>query len=318
MEQKEYDQLAKLALSHYTGSFPSVTFYAKETSTVYKIVDSDGEEYALKLYEEESGEEIDSQIEVFLLEEIKRRSSIPVAQVIDNQAGEKITYIKDSHSSSTRRAILTRWLKGQDFKEVESEEEFVKLGKLVGELHIILKGVHLPSGLIPKKWDTVFYFRNEGPNYRKKSTRNLVNEEFREVMDLAIPKLNHELSRIYLQEEAHLLHGDLNPWNIKSNEGKLSLLDFEDAIHGPSIQELAIMLYYYRDHPTFPFELVKSCISEGYRNIHPIGELIDKDIEILMTARLVNFLNYVLLLDEDYREFIDKGVSRLRLFLKAI
>ena len=316
MEQKEYDHLAKLALSRYKGSFPSMTFYTKETSTIFKVVDSHKKEYALKIYDEEANHEADTQIEVFLLEEINRKSSLSVAQIIANQAGEKITHIKDSHSGSTRRVILTRWLAGTDFKENESEQAFVELGKLTGELHLILKELSLPVDLIPKKWDQVFYFRKEEATYREESHRNKVSESFSELMDFAIPWLEKELKRMYHLEEPQLLHGDLNPWNVKSVEGKLSILDFEDAIWGPRIHELAIMLYYYRNHPRFPLEVVKNCITDGYREVNPIGELVDRDIEILMTARLVNFLNHVLLLDGDYQKFIDQGLSRLRMFLR--
>ena len=41
------------------------------------------------------------------------------------------------------------------------------------------------------------------------------------------------------------------------------------------------------------------------------------DIETLMMARKVNFLNYVLTLEEDYTEFIQKGLTELSEYQQA-
>ncbi|WP_226294073.1 phosphotransferase enzyme family protein [Aquimarina algicola] len=317
MEQKELDQLARLALHQYERTFSSINFFAKETSTIYKVVDSHQQEYALKIYEEASSNEDDNQIEILILDAIKEKGTIQAPEIITNRLGEKLTYYQDAVFTNPRRISVTKWLKGEDLNDNESELAFINLGKLMGELHLILKNIKLPEGITPKKWDKVLYFRDEEPNYKKKKNSKKVDEEFIDVIEHAIPILDTELKRIYIQEPPQLLHGDINPWNIKLEKEKLSILDFEDAIYGPRIHELAIMLYYYKEDKRFSYKLVKDRVLEGYLQVNPIKEYKDSDIEILMLARLANFLNYVLILEGDFEEFIKKGKSKLKSFIEA-
>ncbi len=316
MTHTQLDTIARRALEHYNKKFVAVEFFAKETSTIYKAIDAKSRAYALKIYDEASSNSDDNIIEVLILEAIANSGSIPVAELIENRGGEKVTLVTDPRSKATRRAVLSRWLGGVDWKGNESEAGFIRLGALTAELHRILSEIAIPGQVRPKKWDQVFYFRDEKPVYKEAQHREKAGPEFEALMDAAVPVLDEHLQRIYGQEPPQLLHGDLNPWNIKTDDGTLSILDFEDSIYGPRVHDLAILLYYYRDDPEHCYERVKGWILEGYARISPAGELRDGDFEILFTARLANFLNHVLTLDEDYREFIESGLSRLRAFLQ--
>ncbi len=316
MTHTQLDTIARRALEHYNKKFDAVEFFTKETSTIYRAIDAESRAYALKIYDEASSNSDDNLIEVLILEAIAKSGSIPVAELIENRGGETVTLVTDHRSKTTRRAVLSRWLGGADFKGNESEAGFIKLGALTAELHRIMSGIAIPGQLRPKKWNQVFYFRDEKPVYKEAKYREKAGPEFEAVMDAAVPVLNEHLQRIYGHEPPQLLHGDLNPWNVKIDDETLSILDFEDSIDGPRIHDLAILLYYYREDPNHSYERVKGWVLEGYARINPTGELRDDDFEILFTARLANFLNHVLTLDEDYREFIDNGLSRLRSFLQ--
>lgn len=317
MKQKEQDRIAQTALKEYNGKFTSIKFFAKETSTVYKLANSESKEFALKIYDEASGNIDDNLIETLLLQKIQEKGSIKVAELIKNKKGKPVTLFKDSSSNKTYRVSLSKWLKGIDFKSNESEERFYKLGQLVAELHLITKQIIVPESLKPKKWDEVFYFRDEKAIYHNPKYKNLVSSEFKELMDTAIPLFNNRLKKIYKAEKPQLLHGDLNPWNVKINDNKLSILDFEDAILGQPVQELAILLFYYKQDKIFSYEYVKKWVLEGYISVRNTPNFSDKDIEFFQMARSVNFLNYVLTLKGDYKKFIEDGLAKLKVFLKS-
>ncbi len=315
MPQQDLDKIAQLALNSYKGNFPSITFFAKETSTIYKIVDTASQEFALKIYDGNSNNLTDNLLEVLILEAIQAKGSISIAELIYNKDGQPFTIYKDMALNTTYRMALSKWLKGVDFNDNESKERFIQLGKLVAELHLITKNIVIPNNLPPKKWDEVFYFRDEKAVYHEAKYQQLVSSEFKELMDTAIPLLNQKLQEIYHVDTPQLLHGDLNPWNIKIHNNELSILDFEDAILGQPVQDLAILLYYYQDNKNFSYDFVKDCVLEGYTSICAVQNFTEHNLEVLSMARRVNFLNYVLTLEGDYQQFIKEGLSKLKAFL---
>lgn len=315
MNKKELKRLASAALTSYAGDFPGISFFTQETSTVFKVRDSDSKEFALKIYDPASSNIEDNEIETLLLQAIRGKSSFAVAKVIKNKEGNGTTIYTDPASGVSYRIVLSTWLAGTDFKAVANEALFYDLGRTLAELHSLTQTIILPMHLKPKQWDEVFYFRDEKAVYQESQYDQIVSSEFRKLMDSAIPLLNQQLRGLYAAGKAQLLHGDLNPWNVKVQDGKLAILDFEDAILGQPIQDLAILLYYFKADGEFPYHKVKDWVTQGYQSIQKIDHLNDYTIDFLIMARKVNFLNYVLTLEGDYQAFIEKGLAALRAFL---
>ncbi len=317
VNKETLQKTAVAVLQQYPQHYPTVTFFAQETSVVFKVINDKGEAFALKIYDDTSSQPEDNQIEILMISAIRRYGKIAVAEIVNNLRGQPITMYADPFMGATYRIVLSKWLPGADFKGQESEALFVSLGQSVADLHQATRQIDLPKEVQAKVWNQVFYFRDEAPVYRQPKYQSQTTEEFKDLMDEAIEYLNPRLSQIYVQGESQLLHGDLNPWNIKVNNGQFSILDFEDAIFGPPIQDLAILLYYYQEHDHFPFESVKDWILQGYSNGKTIVGWNDHAIESLMMARQVNFLNYVLTLEGDYHSYLETGLSRLKAFLRA-
>jgi len=314
VKQRKLDHIAQSAIKFYEGIFPSVTFFAKETSTIYKTINSKGQEFALKIYDEASSNLDDNLIEVLMLDAIQEKSNITIASIIKNKKEQHFTLVPDDSSSRIYRIVLSKWIEGIDFKNKESKERFFDLGKLVGEMHLATENIELPKNLIPKKWNQVYYFRDETPVYHHPKFNHLVSSEFKTLMDSLVPFLNPLLKEIYQSSKSILLHGDLNPWNIKTHKNQFSILDFEDAILGPPIHELAILLFYYRKGENFPYTMVKDALFTGYRSVRDLPLISDLDLEMLFMARKVNFLNHVLTLEGDYKKYLQEGTMELKEF----
>ena len=305
------------ALQQYPQDYPSVTFFAQETSVVFKVINSLGEAFALKIYDDASSQMADNQIEILMINTIKSYGTIAVSEIVHNLSEQPITLFTDSSTGTTYRIVLSKWLLGTAFEGQASEELFLALGQAVADLHQATRQIDLPKEVQPKVWNQVFYFRDEEAVYRKPQYQSQTTSEFKDMMDEAVECLNRKLSQIYAQGVPQLLHGDLNPWNIKVHHGQFSILDFEDAIFGPPIQDLAILLYYYKEHEHFSFESVKEWVLQGYTGRYTGADWDHEAIESLIMARQVNFLNYVLTLDGDYQSYLDAGIERLKTFLQA-
>ncbi len=307
--------ITEAILDRYPVKVSSLAFFAHETSILYKVADDKGEEFALKIYDDQSSQVEDNRIEVLMIEAIRQHGIISVAEILHNQQGQSISIYTDPSTGRRYRIVLSKWLSGTDFQDNESKELFIALGRAVADLHEATVSVSLPKDLQPKRWDQVFYFRDEKAVYQEARYFDQTTPEFKEVMDRAVDQLNTKLSHLWAIGEPQLLHGDLNPWNIKVHADQFTILDFEDAIFGPPLQDLAILLYYYQAHASFSYESVKNWIFEGYTSKKTIAGWDDQHIEWLIMARKVNFLNYVLTLEGDYQAYIEKGLALLKSFL---
>jgi Ser/Thr protein kinase RdoA (MazF antagonist) len=170
---------------------------------------------------------------------------------------------------------------------------------------------------LQKVWDKVFYYKGEEAVYKKEEYQKFLSKEYHEEMDKIIPFLNKELSSYYEKYTDHIqfIHADLNPWNVKLYGSELRLLDFEEAMLGLPIHDFAIMLYYYDYDEAFDFELVKKLYFQGYERVRNLPVFTDYDLDLLMTSRRVNFLNYILQISEDPKSFIETSIPRVKDFI---
>ena len=81
---------------------------------------------------------------------------------------------------------------------------------------------------------------------------------------------------------------------------------------------IAIILFYYRYSEKFSYESVKKELLEGYGTIREVPDFSAFDLELLMTARTVNFLNYALLVYVDPKtDYFEKALPRVKKFMDA-
>ncbi len=307
-------ELAETILKEYDLAVDKIAFYAQETSVIYKVTDKGEREYALKIFDNASSNIEDNMIEVFIYDAIQKDASFPFIEILPNKRNESITEHYDSEGLKSWRCFLTSWLESKDLKGRETAERFVDLGKIVGELHRILGQATMPESLKPKKWDQVFYFREEQILYTREEFRHLFSLTEIEILNQTIHFLDGKLKDLYSVEGPQLLHGDINPWNVRIVGKQLSILDFEDAIYGPRIQDLAILFYYYLDHPEYQFKDIQSWIIAGYNSTGMAIQIDDADFDMLYAARRINLMNFALGQGEEHSAFIKGSIERIKAF----
>ena len=95
MNKEALQKIAIAVLQQYSQYYPSVTFFAQETSVVFKVISDDGEAFALKIYDDTSSQTEDNQIEILMMSAIRRYGTIAVAEIVKNLQGEPITIYAD-------------------------------------------------------------------------------------------------------------------------------------------------------------------------------------------------------------------------------
>jgi Ser/Thr protein kinase RdoA (MazF antagonist) len=181
-------------------------------------------------------------------------------------------------------------------------------------LHNHAEALDLPLEIRPKRWDRVFYYPDEPIVYDNREYNHLFTPRRVAVMERVIEMASSLLDRLYADTASvMLIHGDMHFWNVNVYRDKLYLFDFEDTMLGYPLQDVAITLSYGRDREIYP-EL-RASFETGYRSVRrwPVDSW--ADVETLIAARSVNFINYVARIEPDPAEYVSERCARLERFL---
>jgi Ser/Thr protein kinase RdoA (MazF antagonist) len=287
----------------------SIEFLTEETNTYFKVTTEDDIPYALKIYHEGSSTYEDNKAEIYFINRLK---GVHTPHAALNKSGEGITLVENEKEDSPIRMALYSWLDGTDHYGKESPETFRKLGRQAALIHQQTACWELPKEIKIKKWDKVFYYTGEEAVYMKDDYRHIVDEKDCAMLDKLVPILDQKLSVFYSRQNPQLLHGDLNPWNVKFKNGEIRIFDFEDSLLGYPVHELSIILYFYRHAEGLNYEELKNALLEGYQSIDPKAEFSNAALELLILARELTFMNYSLLFDDEPKTYATICLNRIK------
>lgn len=310
-------KVVELALKHYELSIKEFHFYDIATNVLFKLHGEDGVMYLMKIFSEESSSYEDNLCEVFMIDQVKENSNLIVPEVIHTAEGKGVIRVDSKYTETAKRVIVYKWIDGVELDANETMERFKKLGEITAQLHDATMKVKVPEEVTPKKFDKVYYFKDEKAVYKEQQYQKFISKEYHEVMDFMVPYVDEKLSALFQKPGMQLIHGDINPWNVLCNGDDVQVIDFEDASYGYPVQDIAIMLFYYRYDENFDFDEVRKTYLEGYSKVRDLPEFTDFDLEIIMIARRLNFMNYILLISEDPKEYIKTNVKRVQDFMRT-
>jgi Ser/Thr protein kinase RdoA (MazF antagonist) len=163
-------------------------------------------------------------------------------------------------------------------------------------------------------WDRVFYWPEEFDPivYHLPVHAHHFTGGRRHILDRAIAAVEGAFARLD-PGEAQVVHGDLHPWNVHVARSRMIAFDFEDVSWAHRVQDIAITLFYKRDHSQY--DELRSAFEEGYRATAPWPVGYEGELEHFMAARTLSFVNFVLNLREDPTDFLERALQRLEGFL---
>lgn len=327
---KKYDELTahgkklrlrkiiEIGLQSYELDIKSFRFFEEATNMLYKLVDVNGTNYMLKVFDDVNSTLEDNWVEVFMIDACRDLASVPVPNVLAAKNGDEIISITSKYSEEAKRMIIYQWVDGHEFDEHETDEGFIALGNSMAVLHEATEKLSVPEHIKPKVFNKVYYFKDEKAVYKEDQYQKFLSPEYHEMMDKLVPFVDQELSKLYNKPGVQLIHGDINPWNILVDQGNIQIIDFEDTSLGYPIQDLGITLFYYRFDDNFDYEKVKKLLFEGYKQVRPLPDFTDFELEVIMMARRLNFMNYILLVSDDPKNYIETNVKRIYKVLDKI
>ncbi len=307
--------LALLALEHYEIQITSLEYYMEQTNIFFSLTDNNGKKYALKIFREETTTLQDNLAEIFLLDEVKKNSELTIPNVIKTRDNQSIVVISSPFFDTPKRVAIYSWLDGVLFVNNETPERFYNLGAAVAKLHIATEHTAIPSDMNLRRWDNIFYFNGGKTVYKEKQYKHIIDDNFLKVMDFIVPYLNSRLEQYYRNSNLQIIHGDLNPWNVLINDEEIRFIDFEDNIIGLPFHDFGVMLFYYKYSNRLNYSEICEHFYKGYSSVKHLPAFTEYDIDLLITARFVNFFNIVLMLNRNAQEFCLTRIKRVEEFI---
>ena len=137
-----------------------------------------------------------------------------------------------------------------------------------------------------------------------------------EIVRRAIEIIAPELERLHRERCPGVIHGDLQMGNVMVHRGRLTAFDFEDVMRGAPVQDIAITLSYGRARPDY-LEL-RRAFRAGYERRRGWPVEFEGQLELLMAARKVMFLNYLLRTEPEPEDFVATSIRDVRRLVKGV
>lgn len=314
-ERGRVGRLRRIALSalddYDLGEF-RLRYLDWHTNTIWRVDTADGRRFALRVGSGEHDSATDTATELVWLSSAAE-AGLPVVRPVTNRSGSAATPIATNGVPGTRVCVLFEWLPGTPMANHLSPATYRELGRITALLHEHATTFSPPAGFSPLRWDRVFYYPDEPVVWADPVHRRWITPKRRDILERIIQRANARLAQLHAGPTI-VLHGDLHPDNVMVHRGDLTVFDFEDVMIGHPIQDIAISRFYERTHPDY--DTFCAAYDDGYRSVRPYPDVEDGLIELLMAARTVNFVNYVLRLDPEPGPYVEKVTARLSRYLR--
>ena len=292
LEMTQQEQIALVeefaldVLVQYGMSAKTIECVNHAYNTTFKILAGDNKTYAMRVSTNfrKWPEHIWAESQWLL--QLAAEGSINAPVPILNLQGEPYSNHYFFYQGSNLDVIVYPWIEGEIARDNLTEEQFFALGEAMAKMHQLSKDwkpqgyanfLEVDRPLMVRR-DNLFSF--EQPLISPVIYRLLF--ELRDRSEKLFDSLKERFDR-------QLIHADLHFGNILwDSEGKMSILDFDDAGIGSPLQDIAISLFYLREDREHEKHLLA-----GYESIAPLPEYEPAELELLIANRQLVLLNYL-------------------------
>lgn len=255
--------------------------YASYINRVYGLEAADGARYVVKFYRPGRWS-VEAILEEHRFVSDCRSEDLPVVAPIVNSAGTSLqSAFAESEDGETRFLFALYPSRGGRQFDAERDDDWIRLGALVGRMHLVGLRRSAAHRLVCTPEGTTARYLEELRD------AEVVHPDSRDAFFDLSQELLEVISPRFSSIEPRRIHGDCHRGNILDRPGEgLMLIDFDDMMIGPPVQDLWLLLPDYADESRRELEL----ILEGYEQFLGFDRATLSLIEPLRFMRIIHFL----------------------------
>lgn len=279
------DAIARFGL----GTQADVTFVRHGENTTYKIAGPRGRRFALRLHRPgyQTPEAIRSELAWM---ESLRSSGVRTPAPVLGIDGDPIQTV--TASGCGRTAVLFEWIDGVALSEVADVEPWERLGELIARVHSHARVWEHPAWFTRPAWDAEALVGDD-PRWGPPDPDRILEADDRTALEACRAEVHRRMDALGTTPDRFgLIHGDLGFANVLvSDDGTLTIIDFDDSGYGWYVHEFACVLYPLEG--TGELGDRRDALLAGYRRV---GEFPDESLSELPTflmARRIQTLGWL-------------------------
>ena len=290
-------------LSQYGIEPKSIKNVNHSFNSSFKITDSQGQGLALRinLASHKSGDEVLAEMQ--WLEALSQDGSVTAPEPLRTTNGELFisTQFEPLHTETT--AVLFKWIEGEEVGDEPTNEQIFELGENMARLQVFAKDLKLTgTAFLPEINSTLM----NSKDLLTQSKPEPINDKLYEDILRGLKLSDAVYTRLSKNQELLPIHADLHMGNVIQNNGKLAIIDFDDAGLGLPVQDLVISNYYIREDRE-----KEKHLKAGYSSVLELPKVSDEDYEVLLLGRLIVLINAVLdMTSAEIIEFLPTFLTR--------
>lgn len=230
--------LALAALAAYGIDVVRLRLVGRSFNTVFRVDDRDGRRFALRV-----GAALRlhhpgiAEVEAAWARALARDTAVDPPQVVRTREGAASVWISHPEVPHRRECVLFTWREGRLLAQRMNRERLGLAGEVLAVLHAHGETFAEVRDTDVLRTDRVLYFRIPPALTQADVPHRAL---FAEAVDWA----QEGLDALWRDHggTAHLLHGDFYPRNLLVHRGRVVPIDFQDAIWGLEMQDVAIAL----------------------------------------------------------------------------
>lgn len=225
---------------------------------------------------------------------------IEVPTVVPSRAGKPFECIDCQELGESRQVDVFEWIDGEQLgsalagvsgDEAAVERCYHTIGQLAARMHNQATTWSRPPHFTRHAWDREGLV-GEQPRWGRFWELESLTGEQRGLLSTVRAAVDEGLRAFGQTPDRYgLIHADLVPENVMVGDGKVRIIDFDDAGFGWHLFEIATSLYFIRGEPYFG--CARDAMVAGYREHRPLSDDHLRLLPLFFAARATTYLGWV-------------------------
>ena len=317
MSYQDLDEAAQIAqvqelvpgiLAQYGLQANAIENVNHSFNSSFKITTDQGDELALRINLGSGKSTNEVLAEMQWLEQLSEEATVLAPVPLRTTNNELLINTRFEPLNADTTAVLFKWIPGVEVGDEPTSEQLFALGQNMARLQIFAKTLKfIEPAYLPTINRTLM---NTEDNLRPSQPKQINDKLYGDILK-GLELSDEVYARLSKDQELLPIHADLHNGNVIQTDGKIAIIDFDDAGMGLPVQDLVISSYYIREDTEREKHL-----KAGYASLLELPKISDEDYEILVMGRLIGLVSAVTYMTsaeiiEFIPTFLDRTQKRL-------
>lgn len=298
-------EAARRALHAWGRSASRIELLARSENLSCAVVCDDGSRFVLRLHRPGYNERIELESEVAWVRSLAQ-AGVAVPHAVPTEDGSHFVTVEVGGQRC--EAGLVSWVDGSPVAELVDEARadistwFRQIGEMAGRIRTHTEAWEPPAWFVRRRWDAEGLL-GDRPLWGRAWECEHLEPSLRDLLAEARAELLPRVADLETGPDRFgLIHADLNLGNLMLHEGRLTVIDFDDAGFGFHAYELAVALQPLSG--SAGYSAARAALLDGYRAAHDIEA---SDVDLFVAVRSLMLVGWLC----DRPELLTPGRARV-------